>query len=194
MLKRLSKADLLAQAANVRRMAEGAKAWKVRIARRDGPMDCVHEVQTVDGVAHLCPVREDSSGALALMAKLLGVGTYELDLDALERELGKSDAAEVAIGWPAVKGPQSVSSVVRCIAIVDGGVCTTYIFPGPIDIESVNREIADHCAAHGCTVLRDGGDCEACPKMMECTILEGAEREARGKRRDLDTEAGDMIQ
>jgi len=186
MLSRLTKQDLVGQLGNVRRMAaltpgEPTRDWKVRVARSYGAQDCVYEVQTVGDTAYICPVQMDDKVA-ALMARILDRDMEALDLEHLKSELEKSAATQVAIGWPANKTSGRTSAVVRCLAVRKGGDVTTFLFPGPMDIDRVNEELKDYCAAHGCSVLKDGGDCERCEKLMECRVLKDAEQEVKRRR------------
>lgn len=193
MLSRLTKQDLVDQLGNVRRMAESlpgepTRDWKVRVARSYGAQDCICEVQTVGDTAYICPVQMDDKVA-ALMARILDRDMEALDLDHLKSELETSAAAQVAIGWPANKTSGRTSAVVRCLAVRKGGDVTTFLFPGPMDIDRVNEELRDCCAAHGCSVLKDGGDCERCEKMMGCRILQDAESEVKRRRGIVDGES-----
>lgn len=186
MLSRLTKQDLIGQLGNVRRMAEShpgepVRDWKVRVARSYGAQECICEVQTVGDTAYICPVQMDDK-VVALVERILDRDLEALDLDGLKGELEQSAAAQVAIGWPANKTSRRTSAVVRCIAVRKGEDVTTYLFPGPMDIDQVNEELKDYCAAHGCSVLKDGGDCERCEKMMECRILKDAEQEIKRRR------------
>lgn len=186
MLTRLTKRDLVGQLGNVRRMAElcpgePTRDWKVRVARSYGAQDCICEVQTVGDTAYICPVQMDDKVA-ALMARILDRDMEALDLEHLKSELETSAATQVAIGWPAGKTSGRTSAVVRCLAVRKGQDVTTYLFPGPMDIDRVNEELRDYCAAHGCSVLKDGGDCELCEKMMDCRILKDAEQEVKRRR------------
>lgn len=186
MLSRLTKRDLVGQLGNVRRMAaltpgEPTRDWKVRVARSYGAQDCICEVQTVGDTAYICPVQMDDKVA-ALMARILDRDMEALDLEHLKSELETSAATQIAIGWPAGKTSGRTSAVVRCLAVRKGQDVTTFLFPGPMDIEKVNEELRDYCAAHGCSVLKDGGDCERCEKMMECRILKDAEQEVKRRR------------
>lgn len=186
MLSRLTKRDLVDQLGDVRRMAESlpgepTRDWKVRVVRSYGAQDCVYEVQTVGDTAYICPVQMDGM-AMALMSIMLGRKTGALDLGQLESELEKSAATQVAIGWPTAKAHPDASCVVRCLAVRKGQDVTTFLFPGPMDIDRVTEELRDYCAAHGCSVLKDGGDCERCEKLMECRILKDAEREVKRRR------------
>lgn len=186
MLSRLTKRDLIDQLGNVRRMAEllpeePTRDWKVRVARSYGAPDCVCEVQTVGDTAYICPVQMDDK-VMALMTRVLDRDMEALDLDRLRDELEKSAATQVAIGWPANKTSGRTSAVVRCLAVREGGDVTTFLFPWPMDIDRVNEELRDYCAAHGCSVLEDGGDCERCDKLMECRILKDAEQEVKRRR------------
>ena len=186
MLTRLAKKDLVDQLANVRRMAESlpgepTRDWKVRVARSYGAQDCVYEVQTVGDTAYICPVQMDDK-VMALMTRILDRGMETLDLERLKGELEKSAATQVAIGWPANKTSGRTSAVVRCLAVRKGQDVTTFLFPGPMDIDRVNEELRDYCAAHGCSVLKDGGDCERCEKLMECRVLKDAEQEVKRRR------------
>lgn len=190
MLSRLTKQDLIGQLGNVRRMAEShpgepVRDWKVRVARSYGAQECICEVQTVGDTAYICPVQMDDK-VVALVERILDRDLEALDLDGLKGELEQSAAAQVAIGWPANKTSRRTSAVVRCIAVRKGEDVTTYLFPGPMDIDQVNEELKDYCAAHGCSVLKDGGDCERCEKMMECRILKDAEREVKRRREVAD--------
>lgn len=190
MLSRLTKRDLIGQLGNVRRMAESypgkpARDWKVRVVRSYGAQECICEVQIVGDTAYICPVQMDDR-VVAITAKILDRDMEALDLERLTDELEKSAATQVAIGWPANKTSGCVSAVVRCLAVRKGEDVTTFLFPGPMDIEKVNEEIKDYCAAHGCSVPRDGGDCERCEKMMECRILKDAEQEVKKRRGILD--------
>ena len=192
MLSRLTKQDLVDQLGNVRRMAgslpgKHTRDWKVRVARSCGAQDCVYGVQTVGDTAYICPVQMDGM-AMALMSIMLGRKTGALDLEQLESELEKSAATQVAIGWPTAKAHPDASCVVRCLVVRKGEDVTTYLFPGPMDIEQVNEELKDYCAAHGCSVLVDGGDCERCEKLMECRILKDAGREVKRRRGVADGE------
>lgn len=186
MLTKFTKRDLIGKLGNVRRMAgphlgEPTRDWKVRVARSYGAQECICEVQTVGDTAYICPVQMDDK-VVALMAKVLDRDMEALDLERLMDELEKSAATQVAIGWPANKTSGCVSAVVRCLAVMKGGDVTTFLFPGPMDIDQVNEELKDYCAAHGCSVLKDGGDCERCGKMMECRILKDAEQEIKRRR------------
>lgn len=190
MLSRLTKQDLIGQLGNVRRMAEShpgepVRDWKVRVARSYGAQECICEVQTVGDTAYICPVQMDDK-VVALVERILDRDLEALDLDGLKGELEQSAAAQVAIGWPANKTSRRTSAVVRCIAVRKGEDVTTYLFPGPMDIDKVNEELKDYCAAHGCSVLKDGGDCERCEKMTECRILKDAEREVKRRREIAD--------
>lgn len=189
MLSRLTKQDLVGQLGNVRRMTESlpgepTRDWKVRVARSYGAQDCVYEVQTVGDTAYICPVQMDDK-VTALMTRILDRDMGALDLDRLKGELERSAATQVAIGWPANKTSGRTSAVVRCLAVRKGENVTTFLFPGPMDIDRVNEELRDYCAAHGCSVLKDGGDCERCDKLMECRVLKDAEREVK-RRRGID--------
>lgn len=190
MLSRLTKQDLIGQLGNVRRMVEShpgepVRDWKVRVARSYGAQECICEVQTVGDTAYICPVQMDDK-VVALVERILDRDLEALDLDGLKGDLEQSAAAQVAIGWPANKTSRRTSAVVRCIAVRKGEDVTTYLFPGPMDIDKVNEELKDYCAAHGCSVLKDGGDCERCEKMMECRILKDAEREVKRRREVAD--------
>ena len=191
MLSRLTKQDLIGQLGNVRRMAEShpgepVRDWKVRVARSYGAQECICEVQTVGDTAYICPVQMDDK-VVALVERILDRDLEALDLERLKDGLEKSAAAaQVAIGWPANKTSGRTSAVVRCIAVRKGEDVTTYLFPGPMDIDKVNEELKDYCAAHGCSVLKDGGDCERCEKLMECRILKDAEREVKRRREVAD--------
>lgn len=190
MLSRLTKQDLIGQLGNVRRMAEShpgepVRDWKVRVARSYGAQECICEVQTVGDTAYICPVQMDDK-VVALVERILDRDLEALDLDGLKDGLEQSAAAQVAIGWPANKTSRRTSAVVRCIAVRKGEDVATYLFPGPMDIDKVNEELKDYCAAHGCSVLKDGGDCERCEKMMECRILKDAEREVKRRREVAD--------
>lgn len=186
MLSRLTKRDLVGQLGNVRRMAElcpgePTRDWKVRVARSYGAQNCICEVQTVGDTAYICPVQMDDK-VMALMMRILDRDMEALDLDRLKGELERSAATQVAIGWPANKTSGRTSAVVRCLAVRKGQDVTTFLFPGPMDIDRVNEELRDYCAAHGCSVLKDGGDCERCEKMMECQVLKDAEQEVKRRR------------
>ena len=190
MLSRLTKQDLIGQLGDVRRMAEShpgepVRDWKVRVARSYGAQECICEVQNVGDTAYICPVQMDDK-VVALVERILDRDLEALDLDGLKDGLEQSAAAQVAIGWPANKTSRRTSAVVRCIAVRKGEDVTTYLFPGPMDIDKVNEELKDYCAAHGCSVLKDGGDCERCEKMMECRILKDAEREVKRRREIAD--------
>lgn len=186
MLSKLTKRDLVGQLENVHRMevflhGDPARDWKVRVARNYGAQECICEVQTVGDTAYICPVQMDDKVA-TLMAKILDRDMEALDLERLKDDLEKSTATQVAIGWPANKTSGCVSAVVRCLAVRAGGDVIMFLFPGPMDIDRVNEEIKDYCATHGCSIPRDGGDCERCGKMMECRILKDAEREVKRRR------------
>jgi hypothetical protein len=188
-LSRLTKRDLIGQLGNVRRMAESqpgepTRDWKVRVARSYGAQECICEVQTVGDTAYICPVQMDDK-VVALMSRILDREMEALDLERLRNDLERSAATQVAIGWPANKTSGCASAVVRCLAVRKGEYVTTFLFPGPMDIDRVNEELKEYCAAHGCSVLKDGGDCERCGKMMECQVLKDAEREVR-RRRGID--------
>ena len=186
MLTRLTKRELIAQLDRIRWMAGAPgkviSGTDVRIARSYGAQDEVCEVQTLGDTAFICPVPSGDQPLVALMAKVFGKRMEPIDLATLRRELECSVASQVAIGWPVAKATPRTSAVVRCIAVHKEGVLTTYLFPGPMDIDRVNEEIKDYCAAHGCSVLKDGGDCELCEKMMECRILKDAEQEVKRRR------------
>lgn len=182
MLAKVSKAELLAQLAMIRRMADRPETigkWKVRIARSTGSQDVVCEVRTVDGKDWLCPVDCSAEGMAKILSAIMTDRELEaMDMDALVDELVKSEAADVVIGWPA-NGTFSV--VVKVLALVKGDECVAYLFPGPADIDEVNDEILEYRRTHGCRAPQL--DCDLCPDMMPgCPILEAAGGEARRRR------------
>lgn len=191
MLAKVSKTDLLAQLANVRRMANqagaGVKKWRIRIARSTGSQDVVYEVQTKDGKDWLCPVDCSAEGLEAILAALTDRELEAMDMDALVDELTKSEATDVVIGWPA-NGTFSV--VVKVLAVSKGDECITYLFPGPADIDKVNEEIREYVKTHGCRSPAHLEDCGECPRMMTCDTLRAAERLVK-KRRGIKAGAED---
>ena len=182
MLKRLTKQEVLDQLAVIRRMAAGdgqAGAWRVRVPRNyDKPaMDVVHDVVTVDGAVHLCPVRAEGDIVRKLMSLVSDTELGDMTLDEVEAELKESDADDIVIGWP--DGFRScVCRVIAMTAGDEGGF--VFLFPGPLDMDKVNEEIEEYRRTHGCP--DPGLDCEGCPRLMGCEILIGAENESKAKR------------
>ena len=183
MLAKVSKTDLLAQLASVRQMADqagaDAKKRRIRIARSTGSQDVVYEVQTKDGKDWLCPVDRSAEGMMKIVSMLTDRELEAMDMDALVDELVKSEAADVVIGWPA-NGTFSV--VVKVLAVVEGGECIAYLFPGPADIDKVNEEIREYVKTHGCRSPAHLEDCGECPRMMGCDTLRAAERLVKRRR------------
>lgn len=182
MLTKVSKADLLAQFATIRRMAdqEGLTGkWKVRIARSDGSQDVVYEVQTKDGKDWLCPVDCSAEGMMKIVSMLTDKELGAMDMDALAGELAESEATDAVIGWPA-NGTFSV--VVKVLALVNAGERVVYLSPGPADIDKVNEEIREYVRTHGCGSPAHADDCGECPRMMSCAVLRAAEAEVKRRR------------
>ena len=182
MLMRLSKADVLGQLANVRRMVAQAgkevRDWKVRIPRNyDRPaMDVVYGVETEGDTAFIRPVTAAEDVLRKMLACLSNEEFGDMSLADVEKALAESPAEKVAIGWP--QGPKSC--VCRILAVSHGGDCLTFLFPGPMDMDEVNEEILEYRKTHGCRAPHL--DCELCPDMSGCAILEAAGNEVRRRR------------
>lgn len=196
MLTRLTVTDLLGQFANVRRMVGLARdkvdEWQVRIPRNTEPpsMDVIYDVKVVGDTAYLCPVTGQGEAFMKAMAALADRKLEAMSMEAIQTELCAGSANKLVVGWP---GGGRQSCVCKIMAITQGGVCTTFLFPGPMDIEKVNEEIAEHRRTHMCPT--PDLDCERCERLSGCEILEGAELEVKARReRSLDTDAGTMIQ
>lgn len=185
MLMRLSKADVLGQLASVRRMAARAgkevRGWKVRIPRNYDPpaMDVVYDVETEGDTAFIRPVTATEDVLRKMLACLSNEEFGDMSLDDVEKALSESPADKVAIGWP--QGHKSC--VCRILAATQGPDCVVFLFPGPPDIEKVNEEILEYRKTHGCRAPHL--DCELCPDMPGCPVLEAAGDEVR-KRREGD--------
>lgn len=186
MLMRLSKANVLEQLANVRRMAARAgkevRDWKVRIPRNcDKPtMDVVYDVETEGDTAFLRPVTATEDILRKMLACLSNEEFGDMSLADIEKALSESPADKVAIGWP--QGPKSC--VCRILAVSHGEDCLTFLFPGPMDMDEVNDEILEYRRTHGCRAPQL--DCELCPDMPGCEILEAAGEAARARREDAE--------
>lgn len=187
MLVRLSKANVLEQLANIRRMAARAgkevRDWKVRIPRNcDKPtMDVVYDVETVGDTVYLRPCSaEGSTAMLAMMSILKDADIQAMSMGEVEKALAESPADKIAIGWP--QGPKSC--VCRILAVSHGEDCLTFLFPGPMDMDEVNEEILEYRKTHGCRAPQL--DCELCPDMPGCEILEAAGDEVRARRKKPD--------
>ena len=187
MLAKIGKADLLGQLATTRRMAalDGAHVtkWDVRIARSTGRQDSVYGVRTDGGTDWICPLDPGAELLRRMMSAVLGGERKAMDLDGLVGALSASDATDVAIGWPSNKRR---AIVVKVFAVAKGGLGTVYLFPGPADIDRVNEEIRDYVRTHGCASPEHSGDCGKCPRLMECGVLEDAEREVKERRKTCD--------
>jgi len=187
MLTRLSKSDIIGQLAQIRRMAALAgkevRDWKVRIPRNcDKPaMDIVYDVETEGDTAYLRPVSVDVLGRRRLLACLSNEEFGDMSLADVEKALSESSADKVAIGWP--QGHHSC--VCRVLALTKDDECLAFLFPGPMDMDKVNEELLEYRRTHGCPT--PGIDCEQCPRMPGCGILEAAGDEVRG-RRETDAE------
>lgn len=182
MLAKVSKTDLLAQLAIIRRKANQdglAGKWKVRIARSTGSQDVVCEVQTTDGKDWLCPVDCSVEGMMKLVSMLTDEKLEAMDMDALVDELAESEATDVVIGWPA---NGTFSAVVKVLALVKGDERVAYLFPGPADIDKVNEEIGEYVRTHGCGSPAHVDDCGECPRMMSCAVMRAAEAEVKRRR------------
>lgn len=183
MLMRLSKADVLGQLANVRRMAAWAgkevQDWKVRIPRNcDKPaMDVVYDVETEGDTAFIRPVTATEDILRKMLACLSNEEFGDMSLADVEKALSESPADKVMIGCP--QGPKSC--VCRILAVAQGPDCLVFLFPGPPDMEKVNDEILEYRRTHGCRAPQL--DCELCPDMPGCPILEAAGNEVRRRRR-----------
>ena len=182
MLKKLSVMDVLSQLATIRRMAvrgEEAGKWKLRIPRNyeQPAMDVVHDVVTVGDTVHLCPVRAEGDIVRKLLSLVTDKDLGDMTLDEVQHELASSAADKIVIGWP----DGHLSCVCRVIAMTagdEGGF--VFLFPGPLDMDEVNEEIAEYRRTHGCP--DPGLDCEGCPRLMGCEILAGAKNESKAKR------------
>lgn len=185
MLMRLSKADVLGQLASVRRMAartgKEVRGWKVRVPRNYDPpaMDVVYDVETEGDTAFIRPVTATEDVLRKMLACLLNEKFGDMSLDDVEKALSESPADKVVIGWP--QGRKSC--VCRILAAMQGPDCVVFLFPGPPDIEKVNEEILEYRRTHGCRAPHL--DCELCPDMSGCPVLEAAGDEVR-KRREGD--------
>lgn len=194
MLTKLTVKDVLAQLDNVRRMAELTEdevgTWEVRVPRNTVPpsIDTVYDVKTVGDTAYLCPVAERDGFLAKAMAIMAGRKSGAMSMDAVWDALAASGADKVAIGWP--EGRRSC--VCKVLAMTKDGVCTAFLFPGPMDIEKVNEEIAEFRRTHLCP--SPDLDCEKCGRLVGCEILEEAEHTVKARReKPLDTDAGTMI-
>lgn len=181
MLKRLTKQEVLDQLAAIRRMAAGdgqAGAWRVRVPRNyDKPaMDVVYGVETDGDTAFIRPVTATEDVLRKMLACLSNEEFGDMSLADVEKALAESPADKVVIGWPG----GHKSCVCRILAVAQGPDCLVFFFPGPLDMDKVNEEIAEYRRAHGCPDPRL--DCEGCPRLMGCEILIGAEDEVKAKR------------
>ena len=182
MLKRLTKQEVLDQLAVIRRMAAGdgqAGTWRVRVPRNyDEPaMDVVYGIETEGDTAFIRPVTATEDVLRKMLACLSNEEFGDMSLADVEKALSESPADKVVIGWP--QGPKScVCRVIATTAGDEGGF--VFLFPGPLDMDRVNEEIAEYRRAHGCP--DPGLDCEGCPRLMGCEILIGAENESKAKR------------
>ena len=183
MLTRLTVADLLGQLANVRRMVELARdrvgEWRVRIPRNTEPpsMDVVCDVKALGDTAYLCPVTGRGEAFMKLRALMTGKGPEAMPMEAIQAKLAAENASRLVVGWPD-GGRQSC--VCKVMAMTQGGVCTTFLFPGPMDIEKVNEEIAEFRRTHLCPTPE--ADCESCGRLPGCEILEEAEYVVKARR------------
>lgn len=187
MLTRLSKSDVIGQLAQIRRMAalagDEVRHWRVRIPRNcDRPaMDIVHDVVTIGDTDYLCPVSMEAGSASRMLELVSGHRLGDMSMEEVQAALSSSSADKVAIGWP--QGHHSC--VCRVLALTKGDECLAFLFPGPMDMDRVNEELLEYRRTHGCPT--PGIDCEQCPRMPGCGILEAAGDEVRG-RRETDAE------
>lgn len=183
MLTRLTVTDLLGQLANVRRIVEIARdkvdEFQVRIPRNTEPpsIDVVYDVKVADDTAYLCPVTGQGEAFMKAMALVTDRKLEAMSMEAIQAELAAANASKLVIGWP---GGGRQSCVCRIVAMTQGGVCTTFLFPGPMDIEKVNEEIAEFRRTHLCPTPE--ADCERCERLSGCEILEEAEHVVKARR------------
>lgn len=183
MLTRLTVADLLGQFANVRRMAELARdkvgEWRVRVPRNTEPpsMDIVCGVKAVGDTAYLCPATEQGEVFVRAVAALTGRKLGAMSVETIQAELAATSAGRLVIGWP---DGERQSCVCKVMAMSRGGICTIFLFPGPMDIEKVNEEIAEFRRTHLCPTPE--ADCERCERLSGCEILEEAEYVVKARR------------
>ena len=189
MLTKLTVADLLGQFASVHRMVELARGkvseWQVRILRNTEPpsMDVVYDAKVVGDTAYLCPVTGRGEAFMKAMALMTGEKLEAMSMEAVQAKLAATNASKLVVGWP---GGGRQACVCKIVAMTQGGVCTTFLFPGPMDIEKVNEEIAEFRRTHLCPTPEL--DCERCERLSGCEILEEAEHVVKARRENAKEE------
>lgn len=184
MLTRLTVRDVLSQFASIRRMAEPAKRsvrnWKVRVPRNREPpvLETVYDAKTVGDTVYLCPVDAEGEALMKILATTDDRKLEAMTMEDLQRELAASDADKVVIGWP--NGRHSCVCRILAMSQEDDVTVTTFLFPGPMDIEKVNEEIAEFRRTHLCPAPET--DCERCGRLSGCEILEEAEYAVKARR------------
>lgn len=180
MLKVINKTELLRQFENIRNMVaeKNIKLGGVLVPHTDMTKSVVCGVRTTNNTCCICTTPEDTSGVVSLMMKILSDTTFKpKSFDELEEKIKESPAENVVVGWDT----DNCSAIVKCFAISHEGTCDVYLFPGPTDIEEVNKDIKEYRKTHDCGMPEDA-DCDDCPKLMDCKVLDDAEKFVKEKR------------